>query len=61
MGGSHALNSTTVAGFRANQPVGDEDAFIKVLSDQSTATVAESLLSRSLTAWNERGNEELLS
>lgn len=64
VGGSHALNSTTVAGFRANQPaVGDEDAFIKVLpgvvlSDQWT--VAESLLSRSLTGRNERSNEEPL-
>lgn len=64
-GGSHGLNSTTVAGFRANQPaIGDEDAFLKVLlvlSDQPSATVAESLLSRSLTGWNERSNEELLS
>lgn len=66
-GGSHALNSTTVAGFRANQPaVGDEDAFMKVLSgvvlsDQSTAAVAESLLSRSLTGWNGRSNEAPLS
>lgn len=45
-GGSHALNSTTVAGFRANRPVvGDEDAFIKVLSgvilsDQSRESMA---------------------
>lgn len=56
-----------MAGFRANQPaVGDEDAFMKVLSgvvlsDQSTAAVAESLLSRSLTGWNGRSNEAPLS